>query len=107
VRVWNWSKRNPKFAAALAASIILATLNILALFAISHLLSIVDHARLSHHTVASVRFQDVRQLTATFNTATEAMKSLDGTDAKIEADRGSTEADTDMRARAARQGTEL
>jgi len=107
VRVWHWSKRNPKFAAALAASIILATLNILALFAISHLLSIVDHARLSHHTVASVRFQDVRQLTATFKTATEAMKSLDGIDAKIEAARASTEADTDMRARAARQGTEL
>jgi hypothetical protein len=108
VRIWHWSKRNPKFACALAASIVLATLNLLAVFAISHLLSIVDHSRLSHHTVASARFQDLRDLTANLNTVTEAMKSFDGTDAKIEAARRSTEgADADMRARAGRQEIEL
>jgi serine/threonine protein kinase len=40
VRVWRWSKRNPKFASALAASVVLAILNLLAAFMISHLLSI-------------------------------------------------------------------
>ena len=43
VRIWRWSKRNPMFAGALAASIVLAMLNLLAIFAISHLLSIVGH----------------------------------------------------------------
>ena len=43
VRIWRWSKRNPRFAGALAASIVLAILNLLAIFAISHLLSIVGH----------------------------------------------------------------
>jgi serine/threonine protein kinase len=108
VRIWHWSKRNPKFAGALAASIVLAMLNLLAVFAISHLLSIVDHSRLSHHTVASTRFQDLRELTANLNTVTAAIKSSDGTDAKIEAARRSTKgADADMRARAARQEIEL
>jgi serine/threonine-protein kinase len=37
-RIWRWSKRNPRFAGALAASIVLAMLNLLAIFAISHLL---------------------------------------------------------------------
>jgi serine/threonine-protein kinase len=43
VRIWRWSKRNPRFAGALAASIVLAMLNLLAIFAISHLLSIVGN----------------------------------------------------------------
>jgi hypothetical protein len=108
VRIWHWSKRNPKFAGALAASIVLAMLNVLAVFAISHLLSIVDHSRLSHHTVASTRFQDVRELPATVNTVTGAMKSLGAADAKIDAVAGSAEeADADVRAGTARQGIEL
>ena len=108
VRVWRWSKRNPKFAGALAASVVLAVLNLLAAFTISHLLSIVGHDRLAHHTVASVRFQDLRKLTATSNAVTQAMKSLDTADAKIDAAPASIEeAEPDVRASAARQGTEL
>jgi serine/threonine protein kinase len=107
VRVCRWSKRNPKFAGALAASVVLAVLNLLAAFTISHLLSIVGHDQLSHHTVASVRFEDLRQLTATLNSITE-MKSLDSADAKTNlADRSTEEADADQRASAARQGAEL
>ena len=106
VRVWRWSKRNPKFAGALAASVVLAVLNLLAAFTISHLLSIVGHDRLAHHTVASVR--DLRELTATLNSGTEAMKSLDSADAKTNpADRSTEEADADEHASAARQGAEL
>jgi eukaryotic-like serine/threonine-protein kinase len=107
VRVWRWSKRNPKFAGALAASVVLAVLNLLAAFTISHLLSIVGHDRLAHQTVASVRSQDLRELTATLNSITE-MKSLDSADAKTNlADRSTEEAEAGERASAARQGTEL
>jgi hypothetical protein len=107
VRVWRWSKRNPKFAGALAASVILAGLNLLAAFTISHLLSIVGPDRLTHHTVASVRFQDLRELTSTLNSVTEAMKSLDSADTKTNrADRSTEEAEADERASAARQGTD-
>ena len=107
VRVWRWSKRNPKFAGALAASVILAVLNLLAAFTISHLLSIVGPDRLTHHTVASVRFQDLRELTSTLNSVTEAMKSLDSADTKTNrADRSTEEAEADERASAARQGTD-
>jgi eukaryotic-like serine/threonine-protein kinase len=107
VRVWHWSKRSPKFAGALAASVILAVLNLLAAFTISHLLSIVGHDRLAHHTVTSVRFEDLRELTATLNSVTE-MKSVDSADAKTNlADRSTEEAEADERASADRQGTEL
>jgi len=107
VRVWRWSKRNPKFAGALAASVVLAVLNLLAIFAISHLLSIVGHARFAHHTVASVRFEDSRERTATLNSVTEAV-TLDAADAKIDAAPGSAEeVEADARTSATRQETEL
>jgi eukaryotic-like serine/threonine-protein kinase len=108
VRVWRWSKRNPKFAGALAASVALAVLNLLAAFTISHLLSIVGHERLTHHTAETVRFQDFPKMAATLNTVTEAMKSSETADAKIDAAPASTEeANAELRARGARQGTDL
>ena len=108
VRVWRWSKRNPKFAGALAAGVVLAVINLLAAFAISHLLSIAGHDRLTHHTVASLRFQDLHELNTSLNSVTEAMKSLDTADAKKDAAPGSIEeADANVHASAARQGTDL
>src|SRR5262249_21732976 len=108
VRLWRWSKRNPRFAGALAASIVLAMLNLLAIFAISHLLSIVGRTRLAHRTVASVQCEHLHELTSNLNAVTEATKSLDATDAKIDAAPSSAEeADANVRARAARQGTEI
>jgi len=81
-------------------------LNLLAIFAISHLLSIVGRARLAHGTVASVQFEDLHELTGTLNAVTEATKSLDATDAKIDAPPSSAE-EGDAHVRAARQGTEM
>jgi hypothetical protein len=81
VRLWRWSKRNPKFAGALAASIVLAMLNLLAVFAITHLLSIVGHARFTHHPVASVRVQDLGEVTTNLNAVTEATNVLDNSNA--------------------------
>jgi serine/threonine-protein kinase len=108
VRVWRWSKRNPKLAGALAASAVLAVLNLLAAFTISHLLSTGGHTRRAHHTVASVRFQDLRELTATLNSVTEAMKSLDTAETQIDAAPASTEeAESDVHVGAAREGADL
>lgn len=104
VRVWRWSKRNPKLAGTLAASIVLAVLNVLAAFTISHLLSIVGHDRFAHHTVAAVRFQDLREMTATLNSVTGAMNS----DAETyRADRSTEEVETDRRATTVQQRTDL
>jgi len=73
-----------------------------------YLLSVVGPDRLAHQTVTSVRFQDLRKLTATLDSGTEAMKSLDSADAKTNpADRSTEEAKADERASAARQGAEL
>jgi serine/threonine protein kinase len=108
VRVWRWSKRNPKLAGALAASAVLAVLNLLAAFTISHLLSTGGHTRRAHHTVASVRFQDLRELTATLNSVTEAMKSLDTPEIQIDAAPASIEeAESDVHVGAAREGADL
>lgn len=88
----------------LAASIVLALLNVLAAFTISHLLSIVGHDRFAHHTVAAVRFQDLRELTATLNSVTGAMNS----DAETyRADRSTEEVETDRRATTVQQRTDL
>ena len=46
-RIWRWSKRNPSLAGALAASIVLGALNVVAAFTIWYLLSSVGHARLA------------------------------------------------------------
>jgi hypothetical protein len=54
-----------------------------------------------------VRFQDLRELTSTLNSVTEAMKYLDSADTKTNrADRSTEEAEADERASAARQGTD-
>ena len=59
------------------------------------------------HTVASVRFEDSRERTATLNSVTEAM-TLDAADAKIDAAPGSAEeVEADARTSATRQETGL
>jgi len=108
VRVWRWSKRNPKFASALAASVILAVLNLVAAFTISHLLSTIGPDRLVHQTVATTSSQHLRELTATLNSVTEGMKSFESADAKTNGlNRSTQEVDANERARTDRPRTEL
>ena len=55
-----------------------------------------------------MQFEDLHELTSTLNAVTEATKSLDAADAKIDAAPSSAEeADANVRARAARQGTDM
>ena len=55
-----------------------------------------------------MQFEDLHELAGTLNAVTEATKSLDATHARIDAAPSSAEeADANVRARAARQGTEM
>lgn len=83
VRIWRWSKRNPTFAGALAATIVLGALNVVAAFTISYLLSSVGHARLASHSVAIARFDQLREFAATLNSVTESRSSFRNRDTKI------------------------
>src|SRR5262245_566682 len=104
-RAWRWSKHNPKFAGALATSVLLAVLNLVAIFTIFHLLSVLGRGRLAPQTIAFVRSQDFPQLSATLNSLTEAVKALDHVDAEInQAGCATEEADTEQ---PATQGTDL
>jgi hypothetical protein len=72
VRFWRWSKRNPKFAAVLAATLLLAVVNVFAAFTISHLRFMIEDARLARQSFTVVRFEDMRELTATLDFITQA-----------------------------------
>jgi eukaryotic-like serine/threonine-protein kinase len=91
VRIWRWSKRKPTFAGALAAIIVLGTLNIVAAFTIWYLLSIVEHARLTSHRVAIARFHQLRELAATLNSVAESRSAVRTDATKIDAAERSTE----------------
>jgi len=65
-------KAHPVFAGTLAATVGLAVVNVVAAFAISHLLSIIGQTRLADHTIASVRFENLRELTPALNSIAEA-----------------------------------
>ena len=85
VRAWRWSKRNPRFAGALATSVALLVLNLIAAFTISHLLSMVNCIRLIHHTVATVQFQDLHEVTAASNPVAESRNVFATAEAKTDA----------------------
>ena len=108
VRVWRWSKRNPKFAGVLAATVVLFIINIAAAFAISHLLSIVGRDRLTHHPVVFTQFQDIHKLTASSNSITEPMEFLHRTKGKTNrADLAMLEAEPQAPVRVERPRSEL
>ena len=76
LRIWRWSKRNPVFAGTLAATVGLTVLNVVAAFTISHLLWRIGQTRLAHHTTASVRFENLPELTPAPDSIDEAKKPL-------------------------------
>jgi tRNA A-37 threonylcarbamoyl transferase component Bud32 len=88
VRIWRWSKRNPKLAGALATSLALAVLNLVAALTISHLLSMVNCVRLLHPAVATVQFADLHELTSALDPITEARNPFATTEGNIDAPEG-------------------
>jgi hypothetical protein len=91
LRMWRWSRRNPVFAGTLAATIGLDVVNVVAAFTISHLLSIISQTRLAHHTIASMRFENLRELTPALNSIAEAKNLVSAASRKLNADLRFTE----------------
>ena len=91
LRIWRWSRHNPIFAGTLAASVGLLVLNVVAAFTISHLLSIIDQIRPGQHTIASMRFEKMRELTPGLDSITEAKNLFPATSGKPNPGQRSTE----------------
>ena len=76
VRIWRWSKRNPKLAGSLAAAFVLGTVGIVAAFTSSRLSSIVQNAELARHSVVVTPFEDLDELSTSSNSAKAATGAL-------------------------------
>ncbi len=76
VRIWRWSKRNPKLAASLAAAVVLGAVGVIAAFTSSRLSSIVQDTELARHSVVVTPFEDLDQLSNTSNSAKAATGAL-------------------------------
>src|SRR5438128_5393335 len=62
VRVYRWSRRNPKLAGSLAAVVILGGAGLAAIITSSRLSSIVQRAEIARHSVAVIPFEDLDDL---------------------------------------------
>jgi serine/threonine protein kinase/tetratricopeptide (TPR) repeat protein len=69
VRVWRWTKRNPKFASSLATILILGGIGLTAVVMSSRLSSIVQKAELARRSVVVTAFEDLDDLSTTSKSA--------------------------------------
>jgi serine/threonine protein kinase/tetratricopeptide (TPR) repeat protein len=69
VRVWRWSRRNPKLAGSLAAIIILGVAGLVATIASSRLSTIVQNAELARHSIVVMPFEDLDELSTNSDSA--------------------------------------
>ncbi|HEY2680830.1 MAG TPA: FlgO family outer membrane protein [Candidatus Udaeobacter sp.] len=76
VRIWRWSKRNPKLAGSLAAAFVLGMVGVIAVFTNSRLSSIVQNAELARHSVVVTPFEDLDELSTSSNSAKAATSAL-------------------------------
>jgi TolB-like protein/tetratricopeptide (TPR) repeat protein len=76
VRIWRWSKRNPKLAASVAAAVVLGTIGLIAAFTSSRLSSIVQDAELARHSIVVTPFEDLDELSTSSNSAKAGTTAL-------------------------------
>jgi serine/threonine protein kinase/tetratricopeptide (TPR) repeat protein len=69
VRLWRWSKRNPKLAGSAAAIVVLGAAGLAAMIASSRLSSIVQRAELAQHSIVITPFEDLGEISTTSNSA--------------------------------------
>jgi tetratricopeptide (TPR) repeat protein/tRNA A-37 threonylcarbamoyl transferase component Bud32 len=69
VRLWRWTKRNPKFAGSLATIVILGGIGLTAVVMGSRLSSIVQKAELARRSVVVTAFEDLDDLSTTSKSA--------------------------------------
>jgi serine/threonine protein kinase/tetratricopeptide (TPR) repeat protein len=72
VRIWRWSKRNPKLASSVAAAVFLGAVGVIAAFTSSRLSSIVQRAEIARHSVVVTPFEDLDNLS---NASPQARKA--------------------------------
>jgi serine/threonine protein kinase/Tfp pilus assembly protein PilF len=72
VRIWRWSKRNPKLAGSLAAALVLGIIGVTAAFTSSRLSSIVQDTELARHSMVVTPFEDLDVLSPVSNSANTA-----------------------------------
>ncbi len=85
VRIWRWSKRNPKLASSLGAAVVLGAIGAIAAITSSRLSSIVQNTELARHSIVVTPFEDLDELSTTSNSAqavtnafTSALKQTKG-----------------------------
>jgi len=71
VRIWRWSKRNPKLAGSLGAAVFLGVLGAIAAITSSRLSSIVQNAELTRRSIVVTPFEDLDNLSTTSKSAQE------------------------------------
>ena len=76
VRIWRWSKRNPKLAGSLAAVAIFGAAGIVAAITSSRLSLMVQNAELARHSVTLTPFEDLDELSTSSNSAKAATTAL-------------------------------
>ncbi len=76
VRIWRWSRRNPKLAGSLVAAVVLGAIGIIAAFTSSRLSSIVENAELARHSVVVTPFEDLDELSTSSNSAKAATSAF-------------------------------
>lgn len=96
VRVWRWSKRNPKLAGSLAAAVVLGLLGLGGFVASSRLSAVVRQNELASRSVVVVPFEDLDDVSSGSNSAemaTRALRSALGEIKRMRVSRGSREHD--------------
>jgi hypothetical protein len=76
VRLWRWTKRNPKQAGSVAAAVVLGTIGAVAAFTSSRLFNIVENTELARHSVVIMPFEDLNELSTSSNSAKAATTAL-------------------------------
>jgi serine/threonine protein kinase/Flp pilus assembly protein TadD len=69
VRLWRWSRRNPKLAGSIAACLILAAVGLVEKIASSRLSAILQRVEIAQRSVAVTPFEDLDEISTTSNSA--------------------------------------
>jgi len=76
IRIWRWSKRNPKLAGSVAAAVVLAAVGLMAAITSSRLSSIVHSAEIARQSITLIPFEDLNDLSIDSDRARSATAAL-------------------------------
>jgi tetratricopeptide (TPR) repeat protein len=76
VRLWRWSRRNPKLAGSIAACLILAAVGLVEKIASSRLSAILQRVEIAQRSVAVTPFEDLDEISTTSNSARSVTRAF-------------------------------